>query len=600
MMQDAETLVALVQRCMAGPERPVLAERTGGAFVTTSNTTLMRHVDAVAMALLRRGLQGGDRVALMSPNRIDWIVANFAIQRAGGVTVPLYPTQALDHVQFIVDDSGARFFFIDSTAALRRLADGGVRLPEVLIFDDREGGGLVSLEQEGAAAAMAFAKLLAQRSRDISPNDLAVLIYTSGTTGVPKGVMLSHANIATNATTGFERVSDILLEGDPVVSVLPWAHIYEHTNLFGLFLRHALIYVCHSPDELLTDLQEVRPVAFFGVPRIFEHVLAGITAKAKAQGGLRARLVPWALRVGRNTMRATIDGGASGPLKLQYALAKRLVLSKIAPALGLDRVKFIVSGSAPLHLDIALTLAAAGITVLEGYGLTECSPVVCVNSPHRYRLGTVGFPIAGVEVKLADDGELFVRGPNVMRGYFHDAAATAAVMHDGWLATGDIASIDADGFIRIVDRKKELFKTSGGKFIAPGRVESAIMRSPFVNQVMVLGNGRPHAMALVSPNWPLVRRELGIDEAVANAEAAVLPNVRDFMAAQAVANTRDLAAYEQIRWVGLLPRDLSIEGNELSPTLKIRRRVVELRYADLIERTYAEAQLRADSRAIPA
>jgi long-chain acyl-CoA synthetase len=586
-MDGAENLATLARRCMDGPERPVLAERAGGTFVPMTNRQLLARVDALAHALWDRGICPGDRVALMSPNRIDWIVANLAILSVGAVTVPLYPTQAVDHAQIILNDSAARLLFIDSQAAKQRLAGSGVNLPDTVVFDDPGESGLAALERKGAALRDAAPERLAAFVPGIDPGALAILIYTSGTTGVPKGVMLTHGNIASNATSAFANITDVLPGGDPVVSVLPWAHIYEHTDLFGLFLRHAVIHVVHSPDELLADLLAVRPVAFFAVPRIFERVLAGVIAKSRADGGLRARLVPWALAVGRAHQRAvTKHGRASLWVNVQYLLAKLLVLRRLKPALGLDRIRFIVSGSAPLHVDIALTLAGAGIVILEGYGLTECSPIVCVNTPQHHKFGTVGRPIDGVEVRIDDDGELLVRGPNVMQGYYHDPAATAATMRDGWLATGDMASIDAEGYISITDRKKEVFKTSGGKFVAPTRVESAMLRSPFLGQVMVVGSGRPHPVALVSPNWPVVRRELGIAPEVSTAEASRLPDVKDFLTAEAVTNTRDLATFEQIRRVGVLPRDLTIDEGELSPTLKVRRRVVEQRYADLIEAIY--------------
>jgi long-chain acyl-CoA synthetase len=586
-MDDTGTLVTLTRQSMDGPDRPVLVERVGGSFATTTNGQFLQRVEAIAQALWERGIRPGDRVGLMSPNRVDWIVANLAILSAGAVTVPLYPTQALDQVQHILQDSDARLLFLDSERAHKRLVDGGVTIPPVVLFDSEADDGLAALERSGGALRAAQPDRIAQFAAGIKPDDLAVLIYTSGTTGVPKGVMLSHRNIATTAVSSFKRVAATFPGGDPILCVLPLAHIYEHTNIFGLFYLRSVIYVCHSPDELLADLQEVRPKAFFAVPRIFERVLAGVVGKARAEGGLKARLVPWALNVGRVYTRATMDGNAApSGLRLQFALAKALVLKKLRPALGLDRLEFVCSGSAALHVDIALTLASADIMILEGYGLTECSPVVSVNTPEEYRFGTVGKPIEGVDVRLGEDGELLVHGPNVMQGYYHDPEATATTIHDGWLATGDIASIDEDGFIRITDRKKELFKTSGGKYIAPSRVESAMLRSPFMGQVMVLGSGRPHPIALVSPNWALLRRELAIPEGMTTAEASLLPKVREFMAKEAAANTADLGPFEQIRRCGVLPRELSVDDNELSPTMKIRRRVVEQRYAALIEEAY--------------
>jgi long-chain acyl-CoA synthetase len=287
-------------------------------------------------------------------------------------------------------------------------------------------------------------------------------------------------------------------------------------------------------------------------------------------------------------MRAKHTGAViSSTLRLQYALAHALVLRKIAPKLGLDRLAFFCSGSAPLHPDTAYTFLGADIKIVEGYGLTECSPVVTCTIPGQEKIGTVGKAIAGVDLKLAADGELLVRGPNVMKGYYRDDEATRGVFSEGWFQTGDIASIDPDGSVRITDRKRELFKTSGGKFVAPARVESAILRSPFVNQVMVTGNGRPHPAALVSPNWALLRKELDLAERATSEELAQRDDVAAFIRREVMTQTADLGGFEQIRWIGILPRDLTIEDGELSPTQKIKRRVVEERYADVIERVFA-------------
>jgi long-chain acyl-CoA synthetase len=396
--------------------------------------------------------------------------------------------------------------------------------------------------------------------------------------------MLSHGNVASNAWDAFSLIPDVIQPEDPVLSVLPFAHIYENTNMFGYFVRGAAVYVNHRVELLLDDLRSVRPVAVFVVPRIFERTYAGILAKSRAAGGVRAKLVPWALEVGARYKRAELDGVPAPPLlRAAYALAHALVLSKVRGQLGCDRLRFFVSGSASLHLDIALIFAGADMAIMEGYGLTECSPIVTVNRPGAARLGTVGPPIPNVELRLADDGEILVRGPNVMQGYYHRPDETREMIHDGWLATGDIGTIDADGFLRVVDRKKEIFKTSGGKYVSPARVENAIARSPIVAQVAVFGSDRPHPAALISPNWPALRAALGLPDDVPPAELARRQDVRDFIAAECARETADLASYEQIRWAGVLPRDLSIDEGELTPTLKVKRRVVEARYAGLID-----------------
>jgi long-chain acyl-CoA synthetase len=335
-------------------------------------------------------------------------------------------------------------------------------------------------------------------------------------------------------------------------------------------------------------------VAF--VPRIFERLIAGIIGKARAEGGLKAKLIPWALDVGTTYERAQRDGNVSPMLRVQHAIAQRLVLSKIPATLGLDRLVYFISGSAPLHRDTALTIAAMGFTILEGYGLTETAPVVTVNRATDNVLGTVGPPIDGVQVKIADDGEVLVKGPNVMLGYYHVPAEEQPFTADGWFCTGDIGTIDEHGHLTITDRKKEIFKSSGGKWISPARIESAIKRSIYIGQVMAFGDNKPHPAALVAPNWDLVRAKLEMPKDTPTGEMATDERVRALMIREVEVNTADLAGFEQVHRVAVLPRDLTIEDGELSPTLKVKRRVVEARYATLVAAAYAE-DLRARTTA---
>jgi long-chain acyl-CoA synthetase len=420
---------------------------------------------------------------------------------------------------------------------------------------------------------------------------MAVLIYTSGTTGEPKGVMLSHYNLVFTAQASFSSAFSVITPDSDVLSVLPFSHIYEHCILYGYMLSRVRHHISHNVEELLQDLRDVRPITMTAVPRIFERLLTGITAKAKVHGGLQAKLVPWALSVGRDYMTAKMQGSEPGPgLTLQYRIAHALVLKKLRPLLGLDRLQFFVSGSAPLHFDTAMTLLAADIPIVEGYGPTECSPVITVNRFDSNHYGTVGLPIPGVEIKLAQDGEIMARGPNVMMGYYKNEGATREVMQDGWYRTGDIGTIDAHGYLRITDRKKELFKTSGGKFVAPSRVEAAIKRSVYINQVMLVGDARPHPVALVSPEWGIVRTELGIPPETPVEQLIERPDVAQFLTKEVHDHTLDLAKYEQVRRIIILPHELSVENGELSPTLKVKRRVVEAKYANEIEHLYATAQ----------
>jgi long-chain acyl-CoA synthetase len=576
------TLVDLVRAALGAHDRPVLFERDGaGVWAALSASEVLARAAAIAAALHERGLSPGDRIALMSPNRVDWIVANLGILFAGCVTVPIYATQALDQVGYILADSAARALFVDTPDVAERLRRAGIDLAPI-VFDAPAGdaAGLDALIARGRALHAADPAALDRTAAGLAAGDLAVLIYTSGTTGQPKGVMLSHGNVASNAWDAFSLIPEVIEPGDPVLSVLPFAHIYENTNLFGYFLRGAEVYVNRQVERLLEDLRAVRPVVVFAVPRIFERTYAGIVAKSREAGGLKARLVPWALDAGMRYKRAQLNGKQpAAMLRVEFALAHALVLGKIRPQLGCDRLRFFVSGSAALHLDIALVFAGADMAIMEGYGLSECSPTVTVNRPQAARLGTVGTPIPNVEVRLAEDGEILVRGPNVMLGYYNRPAETNAMIREGWLATGDIGALDSDGYLRVVDRKKEIFKTSGGKYVSPARVENAIARSRFVVQVAVFGSDKPHPAALISPNWPALRESLALPESVPNADLARRRDVREFLAAECARETAELGSFEQIRWAGVLPRDLTIDDGELTPTLKVRRRVVEERYA---------------------
>lgn len=588
-LPSKETLPSLIRRVLAQPRDDVLFERVGEKWVATSSSRLLERAENVACAIRDAGLVAGDRVALIAHDCVDWIVADFATFFAGCVVVPVYPTQALDHTAYILEHSGARLIFVDSLMAQARLQGSGAALPRIVVFESNGPEGLGAFEARGAEIRQARPELPGAYEATLLPDDLAVLIYTSGTTGAPKGVMLSHDNLSFDAQVslacGFEGIES----GRDVISVLPYSHIYEHTLIYIYLIARVRYYICHDPNELLRDLQEVRPLSMTAVPRIFERVLSGVRGQAEAAGGLKAKLVPWALDVGRRFAREQTFGPKPTLwLGLQYAVARRLVLEKIRRTLGLDRVRFLTSGSAPLHVDTAMTFLGFGVPIMQGYGLTETSPVVSVSRISQNEYGAVGRPITGVDVRLADDGELLVRGRNVMHGYYRDPEATAAALVDGWLRTGDIAEIDAAGFLRITDRKGEIFKTSTGKWVSPARIEANIKRSIFVTHAMVIGSGHSHPIALVNANWPLVRLQL--PQLPADAPAAELAereDARAFITREVHKQTHGLATYEQIRRVLVIPEEFSIDNGELSPSMKIKRRVVEARYASKIEEAYA-------------
>jgi long-chain acyl-CoA synthetase len=584
-----QTLPSLIRTALTEGRDGALVERVAGEWTPTSTARLLERVENLACAIRDAGLEAGDRVALIAHNCVDWVVCDFATFFAGCVVVPIYPTQALDHTAYIIEHSGVRLIFVDGSETLARLREANVTLPRVVVLNSSGEDGLQAFEARGAALRLANPELPAAYESTLQPDDLAVLIYTSGTTGTPKGVMLSHDNLAFDAQVSLDCGFEGIEGGRDVLSVLPYSHIYEHTLIYIYLLAKVRYFICHDPGELLKDLKDVRPVEMTSVPRIFDRVLGGVKGQALAAGGLKGRLVPWALEVGREYMRATIlSKSAPTPwTTLQYAVAKAVVLRKIPIALGLDRVKFLTSGSAPLHIDTAMTFLAMGIPIMQGYGLTETSPVTSVSRLSANEYGAVGRPITGVQVAIAQDGEVLVRGRNVMLGYYRDSESTAVALREEWLHTGDVGEIDEAGFLRITDRKNEIFKTDTGKWISPARVEASIKRSIFIAQALVLGNGRPYPLALICPNWTLVRLELPHLPAGAAPEALAARNdVRAFLTHKVHEQTHALAGYEQVRHIIVVPREFSVDGGELSPSMKIKRRVVERRYATEIEQAY--------------
>lgn len=444
-----DTLPGLLRSALSAARWDALLERSAGSWAALSSEAVLGRIEALARAS-RASCQPGHRIAIVSANRVDWIIANFAILFARCVSVPIFPTQTLEHIAHIVDDCDAKLIFVDAAAA-KRIAKLNLTA-QIVNFD---GEGSDSLEAfEGYGRGM-HAPL---DDHALKSSDLAVLAYTSGTTGVPKGVMLSHGNLVHNTLDAFGYAFKPVQRGEPVLSVLPLSHVYEHMLIFGYLKTGTPIYVTRDVMQLLSDMQSVRPVVMASVPRILEALVASIRSRAKNAGGLQARLVPWALNVACEYARAKYIGGRVPPgLALVHRAARALVLQNIPPALGLDRARFIPCGSVPLQLDVLLTLLGTGIIVIEGYGLTECSPLVSVNLPEENAPGSVGKPISNVEVRIAQDGEILVRGADVMQGYYRDPPATAAALdRDVWLHTGDVGR-----GIRIAGARRERDKTIG-------------------------------------------------------------------------------------------------------------------------------------------
>ncbi len=569
-----------------------------GVWQAISSTELIARARHIAYGLHALGLRRGDRAALLAESCPEWVLTDAGCQLAGLVDVPIYPTQAPPQVRYILDDSGARLLFIRDRAAYDRIADAinGCATLEQIVFFEPAGAQevgvltLAEVEARGSTLEREQPALLAGITSAIQPDDLATIIYTSGTTGEPKGVMLTQTNLVSNVIDCSGHLT--FDEQDTVLSVLPLCHVFERTGMY-MYLHHGMtVYFAESIDKVGQNLREVRPTVMLCVPRLFEKIYGRIKERAAADGKLKAGLLAWAVDVGKEWARRQMAREPVSPLlELKYELADRLVFAKWRAGLG-GRVRLFVSGGAALPEEIGLIYMGVGLPIVQGYGLTETSPVITTGDPADNRVGTVGRPISHVEVRIAADGEIETRGPNVMRGYYNKPAETRAVFtDDGWFKTGDIGQLDADGFLRITDRKKELFKTSGGKYVAPQHIEGRIKQSRFVNQVVLIGNGRKFPAALIVPNFEQLRayaQHKGI-AARTPAELCAEARIIDLMQRQVDAQCGDLSKYERVKRVALLERELTIEGGEMTPTLKIKRRVVDEKYRAVIDQLYAEA-----------
>jgi len=572
-----------------------LKVKRGGEWRAISSAEFLSAVEELSLGLRALGVEKGDRVAILSENRPEWAYADLAALTAGATDAPIYSTLTPPQVLYILNDSESKVVFVSNAVQAAKVAEvrGQARgLRHVIRMDEAPFEGTLSLEEvraQGRAALGRDKDAVKRRAAEVKPDDLATLIYTSGTTGDPKGVMLTHANLVSNvlasskAFTGFGP-------HDTALSFLPLCHSFERTagHNFMLYAGATIAYA-ESVEKVPDNMLEVRPTVMCSVPRLYEKMYARINEKVAADPPLRRRIFRWAMGVGRRVFRHTVQGTPPGLLlRLQFALADKLVFSKIKARTG-GRLRVFISGGAPLAREIAEFFGAAGMLILEGYGLTETSPVISVNREDRLKPGTVGVPIEGVEVKIAEDGEILTRGPHVMKGYYKKVEATAeAIDKEGWFHTGDIGIIDGDGFLVITDRKKDILVTSGGKKIAPQPIENRIKTNPFFAEIVMIGNCRNFPSALVVPNFEQLERwarAKGIafqsrEELVGNAQVAA--HYEELIAQL----SQDLAQFEKIKKVSLLTREFSLEAGELTPTLKVKRRVVEEKYKAAIDRMY--------------
>ena len=571
--------------------------KADGAWRDVTHQEAAARVHALSLGLRELGLVAGEKVAILAETRLEWALIDYACLCARATDVPIYPTLPANQVEYILHDAGAAAV-VCSTAAqvekIRAVKSGLPSLRHVIVFDAGAGGDgvltLAELEARGRAAAAKYPRFK-EEALAVRPDDLATLIYTSGTTGQPKGVMLTHDNICSNVRGSVEtlRVS----EDDSCLALLPLSHILERMVEYYFLHVGVTINYAESVDAFAQNLQEVRPTVVAAVPRVYEKVYARVLENAMTGGAAKRRIFQWAKRVGERWAAHRL-AGVTVPLglKLTHAIADRLVFSKLRARTG-GRIKLFVSGGAPLSAEIGRFFYSAGLTVIEGYGLTETSPVLTLNPLQRPKFGTVGKPIPGVQIKIAADGEILAKGANIMQGYYNKPAETReAIDTDGWFHTGDIGDLDADGYLKITDRKKDLLKTAGGKYIAPQPIENTVRLNKFVANAVVLGDQRKFPLILIVPNfdqlekWAMKRNIIWTDRA----QLLRMPTIQAKIEKEVNKELAGAAHFEIPKKIGLLEHDFSIERGELTPTQKVKRRAIDKHYKALIDSLYDEAE----------
>jgi long-chain acyl-CoA synthetase len=566
--------------------------RQEGKWLPISSSELRRNVAGTVRGLQEWGVHRADRIAILSENRPEWSIADFAILLLGAVTVPVYATLTPEQTAFTLRDSGATVVFVSTEHQLRKVRTilSQTQVQKIVVMDR------LNIPGELAANCVLMDRFMTQApltldpkteasARSIQPDDLATIIYTSGTTGISKGAMLTHGNMASNIN--YSMLGFDVHPGLTSISFLPLSHVTaRHVDLAFLYHGVTLAY-CPFIENLPETLLEVRPTLCVSVPRVYEKIYA--KTEMTARGFPRRSIYNWALSVGR-THKSEILAGET-PTSAGWRLANKLVFSKIRAGMG-GNVETFISGGAPLGRELAEWYACVGIRIHEGYGLTETSPVIAVNTPVNHRIGTVGTILPNLEVRIAEDGEILVRGPSVFKGYWNRPEETQNAFQDGWFKTGDIGHVDADGFLSVTDRKKELIKTSGGKFIAPQPIENSLKLNPLVGTAAIIGDKRKFAFVIISPNFVLLEtwaRENNLAFS-SRGELVANPKVQSLYEGIAEEVNKNLARFEQLKCVLLVPDEFTADNGALTPTMKLRRRVIEERYRPQIDDLYAQAE----------
>jgi long-chain acyl-CoA synthetase len=561
-----------------------------------SHRTIMERVRRTALGLADMGIVAQERVAILSENRPEWLIADYACICSAITDVPIYPTLPAEQLPYLLNDSGARAIFVSTADQAKKVAAIRHDVPGLqwiigFAATKADGCDFTLAEIEAKGAALDNAERATTFKRDalaVTPDQLVTLIYTSGTTGNPKGVMLTQDNLYSNVIA--TKTSLQVSTSDLALSFLPLSHIFERTGDYFLFANGVRIAYAESIDTVPANMSEVKPTMMMSVPRLYEKIYARVVENARAGGALKQRIFFWAKAVGERWADEKLAGREpSGLLAMQYALAQKLVFSKLKTRTG-GRLRFFVSGGAPLSPDIAKFFYSAGLIILEGYGLTETSPVISTNTFEHYRLGSVGRPIPGVDVMIAADGEILSRGPHIMRGYYNlPEATTDAIDEAGWFHTGDIGEL-TDGFLYITDRKKDIIVTAGGKNIAPQPIENMLRMNKYVSQAVMIGDKRRFSVVLIVPEWEQLEQWAASQRIAwtSRAELLALPVITAKMDKEVTTQLAGLASYETPKKIALLEHDFSVERGELTPTLKVKRRVIDKTYKQLIDGLYEE------------
>jgi long-chain acyl-CoA synthetase len=589
-MFDLVTLNDVLVRATGRGDRAVMmAQKADGSWKPISSAALYGRVRALAEVLRGWGVGKGDRVAILSENRWEWAVTDFAALAIGAVDVPLYPTLTPEQIGFMLRDSGAKVVVMSSGEQFEKLKAAG-ELPElehVVVMDD---GDFSNAESFGALMVGAEAREQRDAEFDamlkmVRPEDLATIIYTSGTTGQSKGVMLTHGNLASNINLSTGPLG--FTDKDSCISFLPLSHVTARHLDYAMLCHGARLAYCSKFDQLSTAMKTVKPTVFVAVPRVYEKIRQAVEGKSAASP-VKSKILSWAISTGKTHRAETLAGKT--PSSLSWKVANKLVYSKIREAFG-GCAEWFISGGAPLGMDSAGWFADVGIRIFEGYGLTETSPVISLNYPDAHRIGTVGKALPNMECRFAEDGELEVKGPSVFVGYWKNEKETAAVFTpDGWFKTGDIGNVDEDGFISITDRKKELLKTSGGKMIAPQPIENKLKANVLVGQAALVGDKHKFASVLISPNFAALEGWAKGQGIATSDHTALVKDAKVRKAYQEIVDkvNMGLANYESMKRVCVVPEEWSVEDGTLTPSMKLKRRVVETKYAKEIEELYAD------------